>query len=89
MSSTQSFEPLKPLDANGLSLFVGSNVRVLSVESCCTELPREDQERLRQIVGQTRRIIEFDKWGFIWLSFEAEPTSGGDFCLLPKEVMFV
>jgi hypothetical protein len=37
----------------------------------------------------TNVIIEFDKWGFVWLSFEAEPTSGGDFCLFPQEVTVV
>jgi hypothetical protein len=59
-------------------------VRVVSVESCASDLPSEDQARLRAIVGETRRIIEFDRSGFVWLSLGATETSA-NFCLLPGE----
>ena len=104
MQSAPSSFPLRPIDASGRLLSVGSNVRVLSVESCCTGLPRDDQEHLRRIVGQTRRITEFDRFGFVWLSFNAElehdgfvgppshpycPGPGSDFCVFPREVALV
>jgi hypothetical protein len=89
MENAPTFESLPFLDVRGQPLSVGCNVQVLSVDSCCTGLPLEEQDRLRRIVGQTRRIIEFDKWGFVWLSFDAESTSSSDFSLFPKELMLI
>jgi len=60
-------------------------VVVLSVRSCVAELPIEDQIRLEGIVGQTRRVVRFDEFGFVWLSFLSDETRG-DFCLYPYEV---
>jgi hypothetical protein len=81
--------PLLPLDANGREIAVGSNVRVLSVESCASGLPIEDQVRLRSIVGQVRRVVAFDRSGFAWLSFSEAFDAGSDFCVFPNEVAFV
>jgi hypothetical protein len=78
--------PLPPQDANGKLLSVGSMVTVLSVDSCLPELPLEDQERIRLIVGEKRSIITFDSAGFAWLCFEPDSANGADFCLFPAEL---
>jgi hypothetical protein len=78
--------PLPPLDANGDLLFVGGTVTVLSVDSCLSELPLEDQERLRQIVGQRRRVVTFDSSGLAWLCFVHGAPESADFCLFPAEL---
>ncbi|MFH1660002.1 MAG: hypothetical protein ABIG35_11890 [Pseudomonadota bacterium] len=67
---------------------VGSSVEIVSVESCAKELPIEDQNRLFSLVGQERRVVEIDSYGFIWLSFNASENSA-DFCLFPGEVKLV
>ncbi len=77
--------PLKPIDAHGKILAVGHNVTVVTVSSCARGLPNEDQERLFGIVGQKRKIVEFDSSGFVWLSFSASDPNA-DFCLFPSEV---
>jgi hypothetical protein len=77
--------PLVPVDVDGQSLTLGDQVVVLSVASCAAGLPIEDQIRLEGIVGQLRRAVRFDKFGFVWLSFLAHETSD-DFCLFPHEV---
>jgi len=79
---------LEALDACGEALDVGMKVRVMSVDSCAQGLPDEDQLRLREVVGQVRSIVEFDRTGFVWLSF-VEPPTGADFCVFPKEVALV
>lgn len=66
-------------------LKVGMRVRILAVDSCTKELPEEDQDRLRALVGKQREIIEIDDFGFVWLSFD-ESERIADFCLLPVEV---
>lgn len=66
-------------------LRVGMQVRILTVDSCTKELPVEDQDRLRALVGKKREIIEIDDFGFVWLSFDATQRTA-DFCLLPVEV---
>ena len=80
--------PLAPVDRRGESLHVGDLVTILSVESCASGLAEEDQARLVALVDQRRRIIEFDRWGFAWLSFDGDATGGG-FCLFPNELSLV
>jgi hypothetical protein len=77
--------PLAPTDAHGRELTVGAAVHVLSVKSCVSELPIKDQQRLNAIVDQTRHVIEFDRAGFVWLSFVATEARA-DFCLFPAEL---
>jgi hypothetical protein len=77
--------PLPPQDAHGRAIVVGSTVKIQSVESCATELPHEDQKRLRSMVGSRRSVVQFDRYGFVWLSF-SETECGADFCLSPGEV---
>jgi len=84
MHQLQDF-PLKPIDAQGKLLGLGDNVTVVAVASCALGLPKEDQERLFNIVGERRRIVDIDSFGFVWLSFSpSEPTA--DFSLFPAEV---
>lgn len=77
-----------PLDALGRTLSVGDAVCIESVDSCTRGLPAEDQVRLNLLVGQERRIVEFDGAGFIWLCFN-EQEGTADFCLFPEEVALV
>jgi hypothetical protein len=77
--------PLAPLDQSGQELKVGDVVKVISVESCARGLPQADQERLRTIVGDLRTVVEFDAYGFAWLSFTSKDREA-DFCLFPNEV---
>jgi hypothetical protein len=78
--------PLPQQDVNGKPLSVGDLVTVISVESCLSELPIEDQERLMRIVGQQRQILGFDASGFAWLCFVPSPLGKSDFCLFPAEL---
>ena len=77
--------PLASQDHAGQSIGVGDMVRILSVESCASGLPQPDQERLFSLVGACRSIVEFDAFGFAWLSFVA--GGGADFCLFPNELV--
>ena len=77
--------PIEPIDANGKPLAPGSNVTVVAVASCARGLPQEDQGRLFGVVGEKRRIIEIDRFGFVWLSFSSSDLAA-DFCLLSTEV---
>lgn len=80
--------PLSPKDACGYILTQGAFVEIRSVESCKKGLPKEDQTRLDSLVGYKRKIIHFDYFGFVWLSF-SENEPGPDFCLFPSEVCLV
>jgi len=77
--------PLDPIDAHGKPLLLGDEVIVLTVESCARGLPQQDQDRLLRIVGQTRTIVDFDRFGFAWLSFSPSDLDA-DFCLFPNEL---
>lgn len=77
--------PLEPKDCDGELLAVGDRVCIRSVASCITELPEDDRERLLALVGETRSLVQFDRFGFLWLSFSACERSA-DFCLSPREV---
>ena len=77
--------PLDLIDAYGKPMLLGKEVIVLTVESCTRGLPQEDQDRLLSIVGQSRTIVDFDRFGFVWLSF-SQSDLGADFCLFPSEL---
>jgi hypothetical protein len=77
--------PLEPIDAYGKPVALGSNVTVIAVASCARGLPQEDQDRLFGIVGEKRKIIEIDRFGFVWLAFSSSGQTA-DFCLFPGEV---
>ena len=77
--------PLSPRDTGGNVLTLAALVTIRSVESCKRGLPVEDQERLNALVGQKRKIVQFDHFGFVWLSF-SETDNSEDFSLFPSEV---
>jgi len=77
--------PLEPKDSAGELLVVGDRVCIRSVASCVTGLPEEDRVRLSTLIGATRTVVKFDRFGFLWLSFSASEHSA-DFCLSPSEV---
>lgn len=85
MSTEPLTFPLSAIGGNGRALSVGDAVVIQSVKSCVTELPEEDKSRLLALVGQRRVIVQFDRSGFVWLSFFSSQQSA-DFCLLPSEV---
>ena len=71
------------VDAVGEPLSLACRVRVLSVASCLSGLPRDDQARLNEYVGALMSVSEIDRYGFVWL---AEPGEAAFFCLKPEEV---
>ena len=76
------------VDVNDHAIGIGSTVKVLSVESCVSGLPPDEQQRLQAIVGQVRQVVLIDRWGFVWLSLDplVIPQTG-DFCLFPRELL--
>ncbi|HKU13601.1 MAG TPA: hypothetical protein VJQ52_04345 [Steroidobacteraceae bacterium] len=76
--------PIKPLDCTGARIAVGDEVEIRSVASCTKELPEEDQARLFALLGQRRRVVRFDRFGFVWLCFSSAEQRA-DFCLFPAE----
>lgn len=75
--------PLAAVDNSGRPIQVGAKVRIVSVASCASGLPREEQLRLRSYEGKIFEVIEIDRYGMIWF----EPEEGnGKFSLKPGEV---
>jgi hypothetical protein len=78
--------PLRSVDNSGRPIQVGTKVRIVSVASCASGLPREEQLRLRSYEGKIFEVIEIDRYGMIWF----EPEQGnGKFSLKPGEVAVV
>jgi hypothetical protein len=75
--------PLAPVDASGSALTVGMRVKVLTVASCASGLPSEDQAKLRGCEGKYLVISEIDRYGFVWF---AGPGEFNSFCLRPEEM---
>ena len=78
--------PLPPVDKSGLAISVGAKVRIVSVGSCASGLPREDQIRLTSYVGKILEVLEIDRYGMLWFGPEG---GGGNFSLKPSEVAVV
>jgi hypothetical protein len=75
--------PLAAVDKSGHAIKAGAKVRIVSVTSGASGLPREDQLRLKAYQGQILEVLEIDRYGMLW--FGAEGGSG-NFSLKPVEV---
>jgi len=74
------------VDKAGCAIAVGAKVRIVSVASCASGLPREDQLRLSSYVGKILEVLEIDRYGMIWFGAEGD---GGNFSLKPGEVAVI
>jgi hypothetical protein len=74
--------PLAAVDKSGCAIAVGAKVRIVSVASGMSGLPREDQLRLSSQVGKVLEVLEIDRYGMLWFGAEG----GGKFSLKPVEV---
>jgi hypothetical protein len=79
--------PLSPVDEAGRAIWVGAQVRIVSVRSCTNGLPVEDQKRLRSYEGQILNVLEIDRYGMVWFGFDG--SSNPDFSLRPEEIAVV
>jgi hypothetical protein len=56
------------LDRNGKPVLVGSRVRVVAIAAFLErDLPREEWERVRTMLGEVFEVYEIDKWGGAWV----------------------
>jgi hypothetical protein len=75
--------PLAPVDKSGQAISVGAKVRIVSVASGASGLPREDQIRLSSHVGKVLEVLEIDRYGMLWFG---SVGGGANFSLKPVEV---
>ena len=78
--------PLPSVDNSGRPIKVGAKVRIVSVASCASGLPREDQIRLKSYEGKIFDVLEIDRYGMIWFGSEG---GSSNFSLKPGEVAVV
>jgi hypothetical protein len=78
--------PLASVDNSGRPIHVGAKVRIVSVASCASGLPREDQIRLKSYEGQILEVLEIDRYGMIWFGPEG---GSSNFSLKPVEVAVI
>jgi hypothetical protein len=79
--------PLPSVDPAGRAVVVGAQVRIVSVRSCTRGLAAEDQERIRSYEGKLLNVVEIDRYGMIWFSYDE--SSAPNFSLRPEEIAVV
>jgi hypothetical protein len=80
-------QPLEPIDSRGNAVQLGANVEIPSLPVWLTrDLPIEEITRLRSVEGSVMRVLEIDKFGYLWFGMNSE---GRWFCLRPEEVVAV
>jgi hypothetical protein len=71
-------------DAPNKPITAGSFVRIIKMPTWLThDLPDQEVDRLLQCEGSIMKILEVDKYGYIWFGANNE---GRWFCLKPNEV---
>jgi hypothetical protein len=76
--------PLLPIDSHGSEIFQGCLVRIPVIPDwLASGLPVEDIEALRQVEGTIMRVLEIDRFGYLWFG---SATGGAWFCLRPTDV---
>jgi hypothetical protein len=76
--------PLPSVDPAGKPIVIGAQVRIVSVTSYTRGLPAEEQARLRAYAGKLLTVVEIDRYGMIWFSYDG--SSAPDFSLRPEEI---
>jgi hypothetical protein len=60
--------PLHPYDSKGLEIKVGDKVKILKItDALMHDLPKEDQQALKEYGGKITEVYEIDSFGFIWV----------------------
>jgi hypothetical protein len=63
-------------DRNGKPVLVGSRVRVAAIAAFLErDLPREEWECVRSMLGEVFEIYEIDEWGGAWVQYESHSLS--------------
>ena len=79
--------PMEPLDSHGNAVALGANVRIPSPPDwLARDLPAEEVARLKAVECSVMRVLEIDKFGYLWFGTNNE---GRWFCLRPEEVVVV
>ena len=66
-----------PLDRNGKPVVVGSRVRVVAIAPFLErDLPPDEWERVRSMLGEIFEVYEIDKWGGGWVEKEFPAAPG-------------
>lgn len=76
------------IDINGKKIIVGAMAKIAKIpEWLIHDLPPEDIDALKKVEGTTKKVIEIDKYGYIW--FGEKDSNNGWFCLKPNEIEII
>jgi len=63
-------------DRNGKKVLVGSRVRVVAIAAFLErDLPPEECECVRSMLGEVFEIYEIDEWGGAWVQYQSHSLS--------------
>ena len=63
-------------DRNGKKVLVGSRVRVVAIAAFLErDLPPEEWECVRSMLGEVFEIYEIDEWGGAWVQYQSHSLS--------------
>jgi hypothetical protein len=63
-------------DRNGKKVLVGSRVRVVAIAAFLErDLPPEEWECVRSMLGEVFKIYEIDEWGGAWVQYQSHSLS--------------
>ena len=63
-------------DRNGKKVLVGSPVRVVAIAAFLErDLPPEEWECVRSMLGEVFEIYEIDEWGGAWVQYQSHSLS--------------
>lgn len=76
------------IDINGKIIIVGAMAKIPKMpEWLIHDLLPEDVDALEKVEGTIKKIVEIDKYGYVW--FGAEDSNNGWFCLKPDEIEII
>jgi len=63
-------------DRNGKKVLVGSRVRVVAIAAFLErDMPPEEWECVRSMLGEVFEIYEIDEWGGAWVQYQSHSLS--------------
>jgi hypothetical protein len=69
-------EAKQVLDCHGKPVLVGSRVRVVAIAAFLErDLPPEEWESVRSMLGEVFEVYEIDEWGGAWVQYQSHSLS--------------
>ena len=89
----EKIEVFEPIDARGNQIYIGSRVRIVAIPDFSwvqqPEIRAERERVFKHLLGQCKKVDDFDKYGFVGMTFKIRKGIDAGFHFVGLEPHFL